>query len=104
MHRFEKWRDALNIAPDEKAVKALMREYVQVIDPKVIEVLPADCRMALDGTTDLQSAAVMILHAELAFDGPEEIAKVLHEIAHTFAAASIRLGRLRTEPLLPSPE
>ena len=104
MHRFEKWRDALNIAPDEKAVKALMREYVEAIDPKLVELLPADCRQALDGRTDLQSAAVMVLHAELAFEGTEEVAQLLHEVAHTFAAASIRLSRLRTEPIVPSPE
>ena len=103
MHRFLKWRDALNAAPDEKSVLAVIREYVAAIDPRHVELLPPECRSALDPRADLQGAAVTILHSELAYVGNEEVAQLLHEIAHTFAAASIRLSRLRTEPLLPAP-
>jgi len=101
MHRFQKWRDALNVALDEKTLLLVIREYVGVIDPQLLARMPLECRRALDASVDLQSAAVTLLHAELAYDGPEDVAQLLHEVAHTFAAASIRLSRLRTELFVP---
>ena len=104
MHRFMKWRDALNVAPDEKTLMSVMHDYVRAIDPQLLDQMPAACRSALDPALDLQTAAVTILHCELAFSGPEDVAQALHEVAHTFAAASIRLSKLRTEPILPAKE
>jgi len=102
MHRFQKWRDVLTVAPDEKTVAAVMRDYVKVIDPKSLEQMPPECRKALDGSVDLQAAAVALLHAELMYRGSPEMQQLLHEVAHTFAAASIRMSRLRMEPILPA--
>jgi hypothetical protein len=104
VHRFYRWRDALNVAHTDQEVIALMREYVRSIDPDIAGQLPPECRRALDPLADLQTAAVTLLHSELAFRGPRELAELLHEVAHTFAAASIRVSRLRTEPVLPMQE
>ena len=104
MHRFAKWHDALRAARDEKAVVALMQDYVSVIQPQVIDLLPADAQSTLIGNLDVQSAAVSLLHAELMFRGSPEIGQLLHEIAHTFAAASVRLSFFRTEPIIPPAE
>src|ERR1051325_4700627 len=104
MHRFQEWRDALNVARDEKTVAAIMRDYAHAITPQVVDLLPAEAREALSGEMDVQGAAVTLLHVELTFRGNPEIGLLLHEIAHTFAAASVRLSRVRTEPIVPTPE
>jgi hypothetical protein len=104
MHRFLKWRDALHVAPNEKTVLSMIRDYVGAIDPAQLGSLPSEAQRALDPKMDLQSAAVMLLHCELGFSGNEELAQLLHEMAHIFAAASIRLTRLRTEPIVPAPK
>jgi hypothetical protein len=101
MHRFHKWRELLKAARGEQDVEHLMREYVAAIDPIVRQVLPPEVRTALDDS-DIRSAAVTILHAELKHAGPPEVAGFLHEIAHTYAAASLRLTRLGAEPVAPA--
>ena len=100
MHRFQKWRDALQIAPDEKTLMALMRDYVNGLRPDVLDTLPDGCRRVLSdsATLDVNSAAVTLLHEELAHRGVPGVGDVLHEIAHTFAAAAVRLARLRGQP------
>lgn len=98
MHRFERWRDVIQRASDEKDVVRAMRDYVEAIPATVIEALPDDCQRALaDG--DIQSAAITLLHFELAYKGEPAVAELLHEIAHTYAAASMRIARLAREPL-----
>jgi len=96
MHRFQRWRDLLQSAHEPEAIARLMREYVQTIPPAVASLLPPDCQRALEDT-DIQAAAVAILHCELAFKGETEIAQVLHEVAHTYAAASLRIARITKE-------
>jgi hypothetical protein len=97
MHRFQKWRDALQLAPDEKTLIALMDDYVKGLPPGVVAALPEGCRrlLANGAVLDVHSAAVTLLHAELAHGGVPESGESLHEIAHTFAAAAVRLSRLR---------
>jgi hypothetical protein len=51
---------------------------------------------------DLQSAAVTLLRAELEFQGNPRAAQFLHEIAHTFATASVRVSRFRAELRIPA--
>jgi hypothetical protein len=97
MHRFERWRDVIQAAPDERAIHGLMRDYVQVIPPILIAALPRECQRAL-GEPDIQSAAVTILHCELNYRGEPATAELLHEIAHTFAAASMRISRFGPKP------
>jgi len=101
MHHFDRWRDALNHAHNERDLIDVVRNYVGALNGNVVETLPPECQAALRDPSDLQGAAVTILQAELAFRGEGEMAALLHEIAHTFAAASVRLSRLRREPISP---
>jgi hypothetical protein len=94
MHKFQKWRDALQIAPNEHTVTGVMRDYLAGIDPGALAKLPAECREAL-ASDDIQSAAVALLHSELTYRGDPDLGEILHEVAHTFAVASVRISRLR---------
>ena len=98
MHRFERWRDVIQGAADENAVLRVMRDYVQVIPATVLSALPAECQRAL-ADSDIQGAAITLLHCELTYQGEPAVAELLHEIAHTYAAASMRIARLAKEPL-----
>ena len=99
MYRFQKWREALQSAPDVKSVQHVAQEYRDTIGRAVISALPDECqRMLSQPTLDIQGAAVILLRAELSFDGPEEQRTLLHEVAHTFAAASGRIVALHTKP------
>jgi hypothetical protein len=65
-----------------------------------LEALPKECRDALQGDFDVQGAAVALLHAELRFKGSDEQHAVLHEIAHTFASAAVRVTLLYPRPAM----
>ena len=93
MHRFHRWRDVLLATSDEASVRRVISQYAGTLDPIVVSALPEDCQRALKDT-DIQSAAVALLHCEMRFNGSDEVRAVLHEIAHTFAAASLRLTSL----------
>ena len=97
MHRFQMWREALLLAPDARTVNGLMRDYVQAIGP-VLATLPAESRRLLEGDLDVQAIAVALLREELRFDGREEERHLLHEIAHTFASAAVRITLLHPRP------
>lgn len=101
MHRFHKWREALQAASTEEQVIGVLRSYVGSISPQVVEVLPAVCQKALNDP-DAMGAAVTLLQEELRYQGSPEVAAILHEIAHTYAAASTRITRLRREPIVPA--
>ena len=104
MYRFQKWRQAIQLAPDAATVDTIIAEYLQCIAPSEMARLPAKCQAALAATPpDLQDSAVVLLQEELGYTGDGETAALLHEIAHTFAAASIRLGQIqsRFDPILP---
>ena len=103
-YRFQKWRQAIQLAPDAATVDTIIAEYIQCIAPAEMARLPAKCRAALAvSPPDMQVSAVVLLQEELGYSGDGEIAALLHEIAHTFAAASIRLGQIqsRPDPILP---
>ena len=99
MHRFQKWRDALQVAPSQKAVAGVMDNYIAALPSEVWEVLPADCASVLKSSTDVQATALCLVQAELTFQGSPEAAAVVHEVAHTFAVASLRLTSLHGAPL-----
>ena len=101
MHHFDRWRDALNHARNETELIDVVRNYISALNASVVETLPPDCQAALRDPSDIQAAAVTILQGELAFRGDGEMGALLHEIAHTFAAASVRLTRLRRESISP---
>jgi hypothetical protein len=96
VHRFEQWRDAIQAAADEHAVGRVIREYVEVIPKAVSTALPPECKKAL-ADWDVQSAAITLLHCELSYQGDSAVGELLHEIAHTYAAASMRIARLSKE-------
>ena len=96
MHKFEQWREAIQAASDRHAVGRVMRQYVEAMPPAVVAMLPPECQKALSDW-DVQSAAITFLHCELAYRGDLATAGVLHEIAHTYAAASTRIARLGGE-------
>ena len=99
MHRFRRWREALDAAHTQAAVERVMADYAETLAP-ILQALPEVCSKAVQ-QEDLQSAAVTLLHCELAYRGSAESADLLHEIAHTYAAASLRLSRIKAEPLAP---
>lgn len=100
MHRFKKWRDALQVAASQRSVTRVMRDYARALPADVRATLPADCQYALDDPIDVQEAAVTLVQAELAYTGSGSETDLLHEIAHTFAAAAVRFRGLpdRTQP------
>lgn len=100
MHRFHRWREVLLATTDEESVRRVMRDYAGTLAP-VVPSLPEDCQRALK-EDDIQSAAVTLLQSEVRFDGPDEVRKLLHEIAHTYAAAALRLTALNRGPV-PTP-
>ena len=100
MHRFHRWRELLDAAHTAPAVEEVMRNYAATLAP-VMEALPPECRRAIE-FDDLQTAAVVLLHCELGYNGSAELQQTLHEIAHTYAAASLRLAKIRAEPVAPT--
>ena len=80
---------------------AVLQDYVGSIDAQVIAILPKACQKALEDP-DALGAAVTLLQEELRYQGNPEVAQMLHEIAHTFAAASMRIMRMRKDPVLPA--
>jgi hypothetical protein len=99
MHSFLKWRDRLQVAPDSRAVNAVIRDYVSGLVPSDVNGLPQTCQIAITASpADIQAAAVTLLHAELIYAGDPHTAAFLHEIAQTFAAASVRLGQVQGRP------
>lgn len=99
MHRFARWREALQAAHTEQDVRKALEAYVATLAP-VLGVLPEDVRSALD-SDDIQGSAVTLLQAEMRQRETDELSQLLHEIAHTYAAASVRLAKIRREPLTP---
>lgn len=101
MYRFQRWRDVLQGAHTPRAVQVIMSDYVESLPPGTMEVLPPECQQALSDP-DASSAAVTLLQCEMiAKDLSPDVAAVLHEIAHTFAAASVRVRSLHISPLAP---
>lgn len=92
MHRFIRWRDAMQGAPNADVVADIIRDYVTTIPQEVLKLLPVECQRAIK-SSNVQEAAVTILHCELAYRGDPFVAEALHEIAHTYAAASLRITR-----------
>lgn len=100
MHRFDRWRDVLQAAHNEAELRHAMADYVSCIGA-AIAALPQQAQAAMK-EEDVQSAAVTLLMVEMRHDSSEEVASLLHEIAHTYAAAAVRLTKLRREPLTPA--
>ena len=102
MHRFLKWRDSISTTRDHASLIQLMADYVETIPAEQRARLPVACQHVLKHPSDVQGAAVTLLQTELTFQGDPEIATILHEIAHTFASASFRMGQLNNRPEVPA--
>jgi len=100
MHRFVRWRETLQAAHTEHDIRKAVDAYVETLGP-VLNVLPEDVRAALT-SEDIQTSAVVMLHAEMRQHGESDLAQLLHEIGHTYAAAAVRLAKIRREPLTPA--
>ena len=85
------------MARDYPSLLQLMVDYVQSIPADERAKLPGSCQQVLKHPGDVQGAAV----TALVFNGDPEVAALLHEIAHTFASASFRLGQLNSRPEVP---
>ena len=94
MHRFHHWRVRIQDARTERAIAQVVQDYRLTLSPAMVESLPEPCREAVHNP-DLASAAITLLQCETAFRGVPEVAALLHEIAHTFAAAAVKLAGLR---------
>jgi hypothetical protein len=94
MHRFQTWRDALQVAASQRSVTRVMREYARALPAELRSTLPDACQYALTDPIDVQEAAVTLVQAELACAGTGGETQVLHEVARTFAAAAVRFRGL----------
>jgi hypothetical protein len=98
MHRSQKWRDALQLAPDTKTVAGVMQEYATTLTPMDLEHIPAPCRAAMgESPLDVPAIAVCLLQCELSWKGSPEAWAVLHDVAHIFALAATRLTLVQRE-------
>ena len=102
MHRFSRWKVPLSEAQTVGEVATLMSDYLKTIGAGDVEGLPASCREALN-TDDIPGSAVVLIREELHYAGAPEVAAMLHEIAHTFVAASTRIASIqaRGQPVAP---
>lgn len=98
MDRFSHWHGMLQ---NSRTVRSVMRKYAETF-AAVRNVLPNDVQEAL-ASEDIQAAAVISLQAEIRDQGSSELGKLLHEIAHVYAAAAVRLAKINREPLAPAP-
>lgn len=94
MYRFHHWRVQIQDARDERAVYRVIQDYRLTIPSAMMELLPPECRDAIDGG-DLASAALTLLQAEMKLKSTPEATALLHEVAHTYAAAAVRTAALR---------
>jgi hypothetical protein len=101
MDQFPRWRELLQLAPDTKTVYGLMQDYIRSIEP-LAGSFPEECRTALrTAEYDIQSAAVALLRAELNCPR-QEVNALLHETAHIFASAAVRVTLVQAKSGAPA--
>ena len=90
MYRFHHWRVQIEDARDERAIADVIREYRRTLTPAMLASLPAECREALE-RGDISDAALKCLQAEMKVRDTPDLTALLHEVAHTYAAAAVKL-------------
>ena len=90
MYRFHHWRVQIQDARDERAIIDVSRNYRQTLTPAMVASLPEECREALE-KGDIPDAALKCLQAEMRCQDTPEVTALLHEVAHTYAAAAVRV-------------
>ena len=100
MHTFVRWKDSLLHAQTVNEVIRVMRDYIATLAPDDIGALPGACQEALQ-VDDIAGSALILLREELQFRGSPSIGALLHEVAHTYVAASNRIVviQARGQPL-----
>jgi len=71
-------------------VKRVMADYLASILPGDRAPLPKSARDALS-LDDIEGSALVLTREEVNYVGDQAVVEVLHEIAHTFVAASHRI-------------
>lgn len=94
MYRFHRWRVQIQNAHDEDTIARVIQDYRLTLSPVMVDSLPETCRESLNDP-NLPHAALALLQAEMRFKGAPEVADLLHEIAATYAAASVRVAVIR---------
>lgn len=95
MHRFQRWEPVIEMAGDRARVATIVRDYVNSIMPSDLSRMPESCRSLLARhVDDIPGAAMTLARADHLFTGDADTAMVLHEIAHTFVAASERIAQI----------
>jgi hypothetical protein len=101
MHRFEKWRDALQVAGDARSVIGVMEDYVDSLSPDVRAVIPLECQEGMrQRPLDIPAIAVCLLRTELTHGGSSEEWQLLHGVAHTFVLGATRLTLVHRDYVL----
>lgn len=95
MYHFYHWRARIQDAHSENAIGRVIQDYGLTLSPVMVESLPEACREALSDT-NFPHAALTLLQAEMSFKGAPEVKALLHEIANTYAAASVRVASFRS--------
>ena len=103
MYRFTRWQPLLSAAGSEEDVIRIINEYLATLLPAELALLPPSCRIApVSHPHEIGDAAVTLSHCDLKTSHDDPGAKLLHEMAHTFAYAQTRLRDLRSRGLAPS--
>ena len=95
MVNLQRCRAALLVAPDERTVRALLRDCISELGPDEIAALPPACAaVLLARDPGIHDAALELLRADLTYRGDPEVGAMLGQIAHAFASASVRLAQI----------
>lgn len=78
----------------------MLRDYLALLTPGELELLPADCRPQLEQLSQsyVEQMAVQLMQCDLKLDPDPARARTLHEMAALFVAASKRMAQLEPEP------
>ena len=94
MHRFHHWRVQIEDARDQRTLARVIQDYRLTLTPAMVKSLPVECREAVE-RNDIPDVALKCLEAEMRCQGTPELTNLLHEVAHTYAAAAVKLNALR---------
>src|SRR4051812_45734875 len=95
MHKYDRWRSAIQVATSRHDVLQLVRDYIACVLPSELLKMPSSSQAAIaDAALDVAGAAVTLTRDELQFKGDEDTAALLHEMSQTFTAACARVSYL----------
>ena len=85
-------------------VKRVMDDYIATLTEAERGQLPPICNRAL-ATDDVAGSALILIREEINYAGDPQVSALLHEVAHTFVAASNRIVSIqsRGQPVVGTP-